>query len=416
MSSPPPPSERIIIFGATGKIGTYITSAIASASPPFARVAIYTSPGTVKAKAAHIAALKERGVEVLVGELTDEERVREVLGRDSHHDFDTLVSCLGRSILSQQTTLLRLAASRSSSIRRVFPSEYGTDVLHPVTPDPHAEPSHRFKLEARALLEGLAAGGDGGDGDGEGEEKAGGGGGHGQQRLRSLSYTYLVTGPYADMYVGMTGRDLVTRDAEQAWDRAGGFDVRRRRATLLCQTSPSPSSSSSSDDNDVNDDGTDNGKDDVADDRIALTGMRDVGRFLVASLRLPGATHNRALRVHSFVTSPRGILREYQRQLNITNANNKHTTNKNNTPWTVRHVDLAELQARERRAYERGDPEKGLFSVRRIWTSGGTLYEGEGGRDNEVLGDVQRETLEGVVREEVGRQMGGEGDGEGKVS
>ncbi|KAK8230787.1 isoflavone reductase family protein [Phyllosticta capitalensis] len=387
MSSPPPPSERIIIFGATGKIGTYITSAIASASPPFARVAIYTSPGTVKAKAAHIAALKERGVEVLVGELTDEERVREVLGKDSHHDFDTLVSCLGRSILSQQTTLLRLAASRSSSIRRVFPSEYGTDVLHPVTPDPHAEPPHRFKLEARAL--------------------------------RSLSYTYLVTGPYADMYVGMTGRDLVTRDAEQAWDRAGGFDVRRRRATLLCQTSPSPSSSSSSDDNDdndVNDDGTDNGKDDVADDRIALTGMRDVGRFLVASLRLPGATHNRALRVHSFVTSPREILREFRRQLNITNANDKNTANNDNTtPWTVRHVDLAELQARERRAYERGDPEKGLFSVRRIWTSGGTLYEGQGGRDNEVLGDVQRETLEGVVREEVGRQMGGEGDGEGKV-
>jgi hypothetical protein len=44
----------------------------------------------------------------------------------------------------------------------------------------------------------------------------------GEGGVSDLAYTYVVTGPYADMYVHLTG------DRE-----AGGWDVKGRKATLL---------------------------------------------------------------------------------------------------------------------------------------------------------------------------------------
>ncbi|KAK7536895.1 uncharacterized protein J3D65DRAFT_676946 [Phyllosticta citribraziliensis] len=384
---PPPPSQRILIFGATGKIGTYITSAIANASPPFARVAIYTSANTVAAKAAHIEALKARGVDVVVGELDDDDKIKE-----TYQDFDTIISCLGRAILSHQTRLIRLAALASSPIRRFFPSEYGTDVLHPVTPDPHAEPPHRYKLEARALLERLASGETEGDavvvGKGEGEK--------GEKVGKSLSYTYIVTGPYAEFYVAPTGQRGVEGGA-MAWDRAGGFDVVNRRATLLTRHADGG-------------EGEGGGRaEGQGTDPIALTTMPDTAHFVVCALRHPQQTHNRALRCHSFNTTPRAILSAFEAQTSGPGT------------WAVTYLHLDELHERERAAYARGDAEKGLFSVRRIWTMGGSVYEGwEEGRgwdDGEGEGWVDREgwtagTLEEVVRGEVERQMREEREGE----
>ncbi|KAK7515466.1 NmrA-like family-domain-containing protein [Phyllosticta citriasiana] len=355
---PHPPSQRILIFGATGKIGAYITSAIADVSPSFARVAIYTSTSTVTGKAAQIEALKARGVEVIVGELDDDDKIKE-----AYMGFDTIVSCLGRAILSHQTHLITLAANPSNPILRFFPSEYGTDIFHPVTPDPHREPPHKFKLEARELLERLAAG----SGSGSGEKK--------------LSHTYIVTGPYAEFYVSTTGKRGVDA-GENAWDRAGGFDVARRRATLLFDDSNVTKAS------------------ERGSDPMALTTMPDTALFVVSALRRAHVSHNAALRCHSFVTTPAAILAEFERQ-----------TSGRGT-WGVRYLGLGELREREREAYERGDAEKGLFSVRRIWTMGGSVYDGwrEGrGWDEGVLmnegGEWERGTLEGVVRGEIERQM-----------
>ncbi|KAK8155697.1 hypothetical protein IWX90DRAFT_391617 [Phyllosticta citrichinensis] len=368
---PPPPSQRILIFGATGKIGTYITSAIANASPPFARVAIYTSANTIAAKAAHVEALKARGVDVVVGELDDDDKIKE-----TYQDFDTIISCLGRAILSHQTRLIRLAAISSPPIRRFFPSEYGTDVLHPVTPDPRAEPPHRYKLEARALLERLASGEAGAEAEGD----------------ASLSYTYIVTGPYAEFYVAPTGQRGVEGGA-MAWDRAGGFDVVNRRATL----------------------GKGQGT-----DPIALTTMPDTAHFVVCALRHPAQTHNRALRCHSFTTTPSAILSAFEAQTSGRGTSEQETSGRGT--WAVKYLHLDELCERERAAYARGDAEKGLFSVRRIWTMGGSVYKGwKEGRGWDDSGEwVVRQgwtagTLEGVVRGEIERQMREESEGEGMV-
>ncbi|KAK8155370.1 hypothetical protein BKA80DRAFT_147593 [Phyllosticta citrichinensis] len=411
---PPPPSQRILIFGATGKIGTYITSAIANASPPFARVAIYTSANTIAAKAAHVEALKARGVDVVVGELDDDDKIKE-----TYQDFDTIISCLGRAILSHQTRLIRLAAISSPPIRRFFPSEYGTDVLHPVTPDPRAEPPHRYKLEARALLERLASGEAGAEAEGDAVVVGKGEGGKGEKMGKSLSYTYIVTGPYAEFYVAPTGQRGVEGGA-MAWDRAGGFDVVNRRATLLTRHADADADADA-------DGGEEKGRSEEerrgkgqGTDPIALTTMPDTAHFVVCALRHPAQTHNRALRCHSFTTTPSAILSAFEAQTSGRGTSEQETSGRGT--WAVKYLHLDELCERERAAYARGDAEKGLFSVRRIWTMGGSVYKGwKEGRGWDDSGEwVVRQgwtagTLEGVVRGEIERQMREESEGEGMV-
>jgi uncharacterized protein YbjT (DUF2867 family) len=61
--------ENLLILGATGYIGTYITEQILNAKNLFGRIAIFTSPGTAESKSQVLNNLKERGVEVIVGDV-----------------------------------------------------------------------------------------------------------------------------------------------------------------------------------------------------------------------------------------------------------------------------------------------------------------------------------------------------------
>lgn len=70
-------AKNILLFGATGLIGTHILEAIIQSKESFNRVAIYTSPGTVQNKPDALDALRKRGVEVIVGEIADEKKVEE---------------------------------------------------------------------------------------------------------------------------------------------------------------------------------------------------------------------------------------------------------------------------------------------------------------------------------------------------
>lgn len=70
-----PPTENVLIFGATGVIGRYITDAIVNAQPPFKRIGIYTSADTVEKKAAEIQSLKDKGVEVIAGDFKDDYKI-----------------------------------------------------------------------------------------------------------------------------------------------------------------------------------------------------------------------------------------------------------------------------------------------------------------------------------------------------
>jgi nucleoside-diphosphate-sugar epimerase len=71
--------ENILIFGATGYIGTHITNKIVESKGSFGRIAIFTSPSTVEKKADVIKKLKAEGVEVIVGDATNDDDIVKAL-------------------------------------------------------------------------------------------------------------------------------------------------------------------------------------------------------------------------------------------------------------------------------------------------------------------------------------------------
>jgi uncharacterized protein YbjT (DUF2867 family) len=67
--------EDLLMFGATGYIGTYIIEAILKAKDSFGRIAIFTSSDTAGNKARQLEKLKELGVEIITGDVTKKEDV-----------------------------------------------------------------------------------------------------------------------------------------------------------------------------------------------------------------------------------------------------------------------------------------------------------------------------------------------------
>lgn len=109
--------------------------------------------------------------------------------------------------------------------------------------------------------------------------------------------------------------------------------------------------------------------------------IRDsVGKLVVAALQHPENTANRALIVNSFTTTPKEILAEYERQTDA--------------KWDVSYTPLPELEKAEQEAWEQGVSYAALFTLRRIWTQGGTLYES---RDNDLIKAPPSETLGSAV-------------------
>lgn len=231
--------------------------------------------------------------------------------------FDTVVSAVGRFAIDKQIDLIALA-ERSPSIIRFIPSEYGTDIAYnEASAD---EKPHQKKLKVRACLESDA--------------------------IKRLTYTYIVTGPISDLYMGNMSSE----------PQMGSFDVERREATLL---------------------GDGNG-------RISLTSMADVGRLLVAVLKHPECCDRKAVKVNSFTTTPHEILSELQRQTE--------------SKWKVSYTSLDDLKKFEGEAWEKGNPLASIYTLRRIWTEGSTLYEQT---DNHAIGMDKMDTLEMIVQETV---------------
>lgn len=67
--------KKILIFGATGLVGSRITQEIVRNKAKFDRIAVFTSPGTYESKAAEIQALKDHGVDIIVGDVTNNDDV-----------------------------------------------------------------------------------------------------------------------------------------------------------------------------------------------------------------------------------------------------------------------------------------------------------------------------------------------------
>ncbi|CAI6338768.1 unnamed protein product [Periconia digitata] len=322
MASQPPTPKKIIIFGATGVIGKYITQALVDNKSKFESIAIFTSQNTVENKAAEVEQLKNEGVKVVVGDIKNEEDVT-----SAYEGYDTVVSALSRSTITNQTQLLALA-ERSNSITSFYPSEYGTDITYNPLTSPHEKP-HQDKLRVRAFVE---------------------------SSIKRLLVTYLVTGPYSDMYMGKPIGE---------GGKAGGFDVKDKKAVLLGS----------------------------GDEEVSFTTMADVGKLLVASLETPfvasdaSSPNTRIFKVNSFTTTPHRILAEFEKQTG-------------GEKWKTVYTPLAELKSLESLAWEKGIPSATAYTLRRIWTEGGTLYKQS---DNVKVGDPKTESLEEQVRKLVGR-------------
>ncbi|EEA25121.1 hypothetical protein EYB25_002399 [Talaromyces marneffei] len=303
--------KSVLVFGATGVIGQYIITSLIKAETCFERLAIFTSPSTVDKKAKQVGALKEKGVEIIVGDFTNKEDVLK-----AYAGFDVVVSCVGRNMITAQIDLIRWAEESSPNIKRFFPSEYGTDIEY--GPESAFEKPHQAKLEVRNYI---------------------------KSSIRRVEYTYLVTGPYADLYIAKLSQN----------PHLGSFDHEEKKATLL---------------------GSGN-------DPISLTTMNDVGKLLVAALRNQTASRNRALRVNSFTTTPNQILAEYERQTG--------------TKWDVNYTSLEELNTLEKNAWKSGDSLAAIYTLRRIWTEGGTVYESTDNKDIDMH-PVDLDSLEDAVK------------------
>ena len=109
--------------------------------------------------------------------------------------IDTVISALGRNTLAQQIPLIRLAAA-SPSVKLFLPSEYGTDIAY--GPASANEKPHQQKLKVRAVLENEIS-------------------------RQDLDYAYVVTGPFAEMYLHFA----------PGLEEAGGWDVSAQKAVLL---------------------------------------------------------------------------------------------------------------------------------------------------------------------------------------
>ncbi|KDN66145.1 putative NmrA-like family protein [Colletotrichum sublineola] len=306
--------SKILVFGATGTIGVFITNALLDASPPFGQITIFTSPATVEKKASLLNGWKKKGVKVVSGDIDDKEQVKA-----AYQDVDTVISALGRNVIEKQIDLIKLA-EETDSVKWFFPSEYGTDIEYN-SKSAHEKP-HQKKLKVRKYI---------------------------RENVQRLKYTYLVTGPYADLFLTF----LATAQ------EAGGFDSANQKAVLI---------------------GDGEGK-------FILT-LSSVGTTLVASLRHPEASFNKALKVQSFVATGKEILAEFEKQTGA--------------KWDVTYSSLQKLREAEEKAWAEGAPLATVFTLRRIWAEGGTLYEKT---DNESIGlgpdDV--ETLEVAVKRALGK-------------
>ncbi len=114
--------HNILIFGATGLIGKYITSAILASGSSFAIVGIFTSSSSAQRKKVSLASYEQKGATIVIGSLQNPAHIP-----SAYQSYDTIIFALGREAITLQIDLIRLA-EESSTIKRFFPSEFSADI------------------------------------------------------------------------------------------------------------------------------------------------------------------------------------------------------------------------------------------------------------------------------------------------
>jgi uncharacterized protein YbjT (DUF2867 family) len=70
--------RNILVFGATGTIGRYIVEALIENKNSFEKIAVFTSPQSATEKLQLFTKLKDQGIEIIIGDLTDEKGIANV--------------------------------------------------------------------------------------------------------------------------------------------------------------------------------------------------------------------------------------------------------------------------------------------------------------------------------------------------
>jgi uncharacterized protein YbjT (DUF2867 family) len=76
MSGDAPIPAKVLLFGATGVIGKPILDQLVEAKSSFEKIGIFTSPGTADKKRDELDKLRGEGIDVVVGDVNDEEDVK----------------------------------------------------------------------------------------------------------------------------------------------------------------------------------------------------------------------------------------------------------------------------------------------------------------------------------------------------
>lgn len=184
-------ASNILLFGATGFIGTYITEKVINAQPAFKHITIFTSPETVAKKTDLLEGWKKAGnVSVITGSVDSESDVRAAY---KEHKIDTVICAFGRGAIAKQIDLIRWADEEG--VAWFFPSEYGTDIEY--GPKSKDEKPHQQKLKVRKFI---------------------------REEVKKLQVTYVVTGPYFESWVFGRFADL---------EVSPGFDPEKKEALLI---------------------------------------------------------------------------------------------------------------------------------------------------------------------------------------
>jgi hypothetical protein len=117
--------------------------------------------------------------------------------------------------------------------------------------------------------------------------------------------------------------------------------------------------------------------------------MFSVGKLVALAALHPEASRNKALKVNSFTTTDNDIVQEFEKQTG-------------GDRWKVTHTSIEQLRTLENEAWDAEKSYATLFTLRRIWAEGGTLYEK---RDNGVIeAEGVMDTLQEAVKEAVKAQ------------
>lgn len=186
-------ASNILIFGATGFIGTYITEKVLAAQPAFNHITIFTSAETAATKSALLDTWTATGrVSVVTGSADSEADVKAAYRA---HAIDTVICAFGRAAIAKQIELIRWAdEDADSSVKWFLPSEYGTDIEY--GPQSEDEKPHQQKLKVRRFV---------------------------RDEVRRVKVTYVVTGPYFESWAKGAMPGVAVSQ----------FDVERKEALLI---------------------------------------------------------------------------------------------------------------------------------------------------------------------------------------